>query len=163
MDDNLRQVLVATVSSLGGFATGVVVARLALMHNRTLAREQAEREDAIRREQINRTDRERWLSERRALFAAYVSAVNRLLEARRPDSPLRDDDLDPTAVMRVIEGYRGEIDLIAPELADQMERVRFCLPGVIAPLDSTGDLSPIWNIEGARDAFIEAARGNLTR
>jgi hypothetical protein len=159
MDDNLRQVLVALI----GLAAAVLIAGLGFWHARTMAREQAKREDAVRGEQIDRATRERWLSERRALFAAYVGSVNRLLEARRPDSPLRDDDLDPTAVMRAIEGYRGEIDLIAPELAEPMERVSFCLNGLIAPLDSTGDLSPIWNLEGARDAFIEAARENLTR
>ena len=69
MDDNTRQVLIALASALGGFATGVMVAKIGFDHARTLERERAARED-----------RHRNRAEKIAAFAAFLNAMETFYE-----------------------------------------------------------------------------------
>jgi hypothetical protein len=65
MDDNTRQVLVALIGALGGFLTGVFVAKLGFDHARSTDAARGEREERIRREDDDRRQRERWLADQR--------------------------------------------------------------------------------------------------
>lgn len=66
MDDNTRQVLVALVGVIGGFASGVFVAKLGFDHARASEKDRWERED-----------RTRFLDQRRVAYADFSTVVER--------------------------------------------------------------------------------------
>jgi hypothetical protein len=118
MDDNTRQVLVALIGALGGFLTGVFVAKLGFDHARSTDAARGEREERIRREDDDRRQRERWLADQRHAVAEFVASLEELvgesvlLEAGKGDPPRR-----LAAELRANRGF-AELRMMAPGLSE---------------------------------------------
>ena len=66
-----------------GVVTGAVVAFVTFRLQRGLERERWDREDKLRREELDRLARERWIDDKRKLFARFLRLVEGMREASR--------------------------------------------------------------------------------
>lgn len=105
-----------------GLVTGIGVAYLTFWLHRGVERERWDREDRLRREELDRQAAVRWLDEKRRLFAKLL----RLVEDLREISRRRYDGVNPGHWEKPWdEAYNltAEIGLIEPDMEDVADRV----------------------------------------
>lgn len=104
-----------------GLVTGVGVSVVAFILGRRLERERWDRDDRIRREDLERQRADRWLDVRRELFARFLAGVEEIREMGRQAYLGELDELGPAW----IDAYNltVEIALIEPELEVACDRV----------------------------------------
>jgi hypothetical protein len=102
MDANTVTVLVAGIAALSGLLTGAIVAALGYRFSRALERDRQAREDA-----------NRWLADRRQLYARFLVAA----------SDITDEVLDRVDVDNRMLASHPPIDMHAAEVAHQEIRL----------------------------------------
>jgi hypothetical protein len=180
LDDNTRDILTTGLTVLGGFLTGVVVAAIGFRQARILEgdRQRAEnarledsarREDERLREAADERSRERWMGEKRSLYARYLQSTD---EWRKAGSVPRETPEQGEAVaqlMSIVDVLDDEIKLMAPK---PVREASFALFQAISAEtrnaqrkyrdEPTEDSYDPKNWTAAYAAFLVAARNDLT-
>jgi hypothetical protein len=167
VDDNTRDVLVTLVSILGGLATGIVVARLGFSHARDTDRQRWQREDALRREDLDRARRDRWVDRRRQVcvaVAATAMTVQQMAVNHRAGRRIGANDYIP--LLQAGFAATAELRLISESLADTGGDLLIAANEalMIATTERTQSLDPSTaQFTEALSSFMETARTDLQR
>jgi hypothetical protein len=115
-------------------------------------RERWQREDALRREDLDRRRQERWLDEKRVAAAHALAAMEAYVA--KSVGPLREDLIDAgLALNQAI----AEVRLIAPEIKDEARTAsRACSAYVIAVAERGRGVDPSTVALGEREAYQDA-------
>lgn len=168
MDDNTRQVLIALVTGLTGFASGVFVAVIGFDYASRQRRETWEREDGLRQAEASAVLKARWLTDKREVATRFLRDLDEFIKSSVERSANRTD------TQLTLNSSGAEIQLIAPELGDlAREAYRVCWdyaaglfkadrPDGRLPPDPLGDKFALRDrYIAARREFIDAAAAEL--
>ncbi len=125
MDDNTRQVLVALISALGGFASGVFVAKIGFDHARDLDRQRSQGEAERDRKRRVRDWRLQALAETREVLAGQLDFLIKFvltgdLEAKSPIQTQTRYNINLVGDPEVIREWTG----VVAELSARMPATR---------------------------------------